>query len=129
MPDTSAFIIKNPLEAHRQTIKALRPHFDQRFGHDAYDTVYIEDFNQKPCMQQDDFNRSAHLPLMAYFFACALGQPLGELSRAFRAEALKPLTGHIAPFTCDTDAILSELRESVDRLLLNPVMAPTLQQA
>lgn len=67
--------------------------FDRAREPGAFHKIYQEQVNTSPLLQPDNFNRSAHIPLMTYFLARAMGKSEEEqiyYKAAFMYEAKQP---------------------------------------
>ena len=98
----------------------LKQLFADKHGPDAYKKFYIESFNEKPEMQNGNFNRDAQIHLSLYFMAYALEhESKSELARAFKQIAVKPWGDGKKPTEADVEAMLQYAREYVDTYIKN----------
>jgi hypothetical protein len=104
-------------EEIKEELPALQEAFECAHGKDAFMDVYIKQFNERPSMRADNFNRSAHIPLMAYFFSYALGRPDQRYLDAFKLEACKPWAGMKEAHTFDPQQVIKDLHTAVDQYL------------
>ncbi len=98
----------------KEELEGLRAEFELAHGEDVFMDVYINRFNERPSMRADNFNRSAHIPLMAYFFSYALGKPDDRYLDAFKLEACKPWSGMKEADTFNPAQVINDLHEEVD---------------
>lgn len=98
--------------------ESLQEEFKAAHGEKAFAEIYIKHFNERPSMRTSNFNRSAHIPLMAYFLSYALGKPNERFVAAFKVEACKPWDGmKRKPSDIELNQIIRDLREDVDTYL------------
>ena len=96
--------------------ETLQEKFKAAHGEDAFMDVYVKKFNERPSMRADNFNRSAHIPLMAYFLSYAIGKPDERFIAAFKVEACKPFGGRKRePTDEELDQIIEDLHTEVDQ--------------
>ncbi len=101
----------------KDELTGLQQAFENAHGKEAFMDVYIKQFNERPSMRADNFNRSAHIPLMAYFFSYALGRPDQRYLEAFKLEACKPWSGMKDAASFDPAQVITDLHTAVDTYL------------
>lgn len=104
-------------EEIKDELTGLQEAFENAHGKDAFMDVYIKHFNERPSMRADNFNRSAHIPLMAYFFSYALGRPDQRYLDAFKLEACKPWAGMKDAESFSPAEVIKDLHSAVDQFL------------
>lgn len=81
------------IEEIQKTLPTLKADFEEAYGKGSATEHFITGFHGLKIIQDDEYNRKAQLPLMAYFMSLALGkeEELSKLKEAFIYYASKPV--------------------------------------